>query len=97
MRPYASVFSHLFAIISLMQRYYEVYITRGSKWPMILQKKRRQQLRLPRRTDDPEALRIQEAHMQLAIRQEIHNGKIEGYSRGLLHTHIRQMGHLLPR
>jgi hypothetical protein len=60
-------------------------------------KKRRQQLGLRRRTDDPEALRIQEAHMQLVIRQEIQNGKIEGYGRGLLHTHIRQIGHLFPR
>lgn len=57
----------------------------------------RQQLGLRRRTDDPEAQRIQEDQITKVLRQEIQDGSIEGYGRGLLHTHLRQKGYVFPR
>jgi hypothetical protein len=36
MRPYASVFSYSYAIITPMQRYYQLCIARDSKSPRIL-------------------------------------------------------------
>jgi arginine repressor len=60
-------------------------------------KRLRQQLGLRRRTDDPEAQRIQENQILEVLRQEIQDGSIEGYGRGLLHTHLRQKGYVFPR
>lgn len=60
-------------------------------------KKLRQKLGLRRRTDGPEAQRIQENQITEVLRQEIQDGSIEGYGRGLLHTHLRQKGYVFPR
>lgn len=60
-------------------------------------RKLRQQLGLRRRTDDPEAQRIQENQIIEVLRQEIQDGSIEGYGRGLLYTHLRQKGYVFPR
>jgi hypothetical protein len=57
----------------------------------------RQQLGLRRRTDDPEAQRIQEDHITEVLRQEIQDGSIEGYGKGLLYTYLRQKGYVFPR
>lgn len=60
-------------------------------------RKLRQKLGLRRRTDNPEAQRLQEDQMREILQQEIQDGSIEGYGRGLLHTHLRQKGYLFPR
>jgi arginine repressor len=48
----------------------------------------RQQLSLRQRTDNPEAQRIQENQIIEVFRQEIQDGSIEGYGRGLLYTYL---------
>ena len=60
-------------------------------------RKLRQQLGLRRRTDGPEAQRLQENQITEILRQEIQDGSIEGYGRALLHTHLRQKGYIFPR
>lgn len=60
-------------------------------------RKLRQQLGLRRRTDGPEAQRLQEYQIREVLQQEIQDGNIEGYGRGLLHTYLRQRGHVFPR
>lgn len=57
----------------------------------------RQQLGLRARTDTPEAQRIQEDQTREVLQQEIQDGNIEGYGRGLLLTHLRQKGYIFPR
>lgn len=57
----------------------------------------RQQLGLRVRTDTPEAQRIQEDQTREVLQQEIQDGNIEGYGRGLLLTHLRQKGYIFPR
>jgi hypothetical protein len=60
-------------------------------------KRLRQQLGLRRRTDGPDAQRIQENQITEVLRQEIEDSSIEGYRRGLLYTHLRQKGYIFPR
>jgi arginine repressor len=60
-------------------------------------RKLRQRLGLRRRTDNPEAQRLQEDQIREILQQEIQDSSIKGYRRGLLHTHLRQKGYLFPR
>jgi arginine repressor len=60
-------------------------------------KRLRQQFSLRRRTDGVEAQRIQENQIIEVLRQEIQDGSIKGYGRGLLYTHLRQKGYVFPR
>lgn len=69
----------------------------GFKIAHVTLKRLRQQLGLRLRTDDPEACSIQNLHIQRVLQQEISDGHIEGYGRRLLHTHLRQKGHIFPR
>ncbi|KAF3392417.1 hypothetical protein F1880_008931 [Penicillium rolfsii] len=69
----------------------------GFKIASITLKRLRQQLGLRLRTNDPGARALQEKQMREVLQQEIQDGKIEGYGRGLLHTYLRQKGHVFPR
>jgi transposase len=69
----------------------------GFKIAEITLKRLRQQLGLRLRTNDPEARSLQEQQIKEVVQREIQDGNIEGYGRGLLHTHLRQQGYLFPR
>jgi arginine repressor len=69
----------------------------GFKIAHVTLKRLRQQLGLRLRTDDPDARALQEQQIQGVLQQEIQDGKIEGYGRGLLYTYLRQQGHVFPR
>ncbi|KAH8695639.1 hypothetical protein BGW36DRAFT_345036 [Talaromyces proteolyticus] len=60
-------------------------------------KKLWQKLGLRRRTDSPETQRIQDNQITGVLRQEIQDGSVEGYGRGLLYTHLRQKGYIFPQ
>ncbi|KAJ5900321.1 uncharacterized protein N7473_004391 [Penicillium subrubescens] len=68
----------------------------GFKIAPITLKRLRQQLGLRLRTDDPEARALQAQQIREVVQQEIYDGKIEGFGRGLLHTYLRQKGYVFP-
>lgn len=68
----------------------------GFKVASITLKRLRQQLGLRLRTNDPRARALQEQQIKEVVQQEIQDGKIEGFGRGLLHTYLRQKGHVFP-
>jgi hypothetical protein len=68
----------------------------GFKIAPVTLKRLRQQLGLRLRTDDPEARALQAQQIREVVQQEIHDGKIEGFGRGLLHTYLRQKRHIFP-
>lgn len=68
----------------------------GFKIAPVTLKRLREQLGLRLRTSDPCARALQTQQIREVVQQEIQDGKIEGFGRGLLHTYLRQKGHVFP-